>query len=116
MRRITAALAAVGGAALATVLLRRRRTPSALAPGAEVQPTAQPPEPAVPAPDPRAEELRRKLAEAREGAADEQDFEAAGMGAETIVDEEVDDLRRRVHEEARAAADEMRRAGRAEEA
>ena len=42
--------------------------------------------------------VARKLAEAREGAADEQDFEAAGMGAETIVDEEVDDLRR-VHEE-----------------
>ncbi len=38
------------------------------------------------------------------------------MGAETIVDEEVDDLRRRVHEEARAAADEMRRAGGPEEA
>ena len=114
---MTAALAAVGGAALATVLLRRRRAPvERLAPGAEVQPTPQPPEAAVPAPDPRADELRRKLAEAREGAADEQDFEAAGMGAETIVDEEVDDLRRRVHEEARAAAEEMRRAGGPEEA
>jgi hypothetical protein len=112
---MTAALAAVGGAALATVLLRRRRTPvERLAPGAEAHPT--PPQPEAPAADPRADELRRKLAEAREGAADEQDFEAAGMGAETIVDEEVDDLRRRVHEEARAAADEMRRAGGPEEA
>jgi hypothetical protein len=111
---MTAALAAVGGAALATVLLRRRRGPvEQLAPGAEVLPTPQPTEPAA---DPRADELRRKLAEAREGAADEQDFEAAGMGAETIVDEEVDDLRRRVHEEARAAAEEMRRAGGPEEA
>ena len=111
---MTAALTAIGGAALATVLLKRRRVPAEhLAPGAEVQPTA---EPAAAAPDPRADELRRKLAEAREGAADEQDFEAAGMGAETIVDEEVDDLRRRVHEEARAAADEMRRAGGPEEA
>ena len=111
---MTAALAAVGGAALATVLLKRRRPPvEHLAPGAGVQPT---PEPAAAALDPRADELRRKLAEAREGAADEQDFEAAGMGAETIVDEEVDDLRRRVHEEARAAAEEMRRAGGPEEA
>jgi hypothetical protein len=111
---MTAALAAVGGAALTTVLLKRRRPPvEHLAPGAEVQPT---PQPAEPAHDPRADELRRKLAEAREGAADEQDFEAAGMGAETIVDEEVDDLRRRVHEETRAAAEEMRRAGGPEEA
>ena len=111
---MTAALAAVGGAALATVLLKRRRAPvERVAPGAEVQPT---PQPDPPEPDPRADELRRKLAEAREGAADEEDFEAAGMGAETIVDEEVDDLRRRVHEEARAAAEEMRRAGGPEEA
>ena len=114
---MTAALAAVGGAALATVLLRRRRAPvERLAPSGEVQPTPAAPEPAALAPDPRADELRRKLAEAREGAADEQDFEAAGMGPETIVDEEVDDLRRRVHEEARAVADEMRRAGGPEEA
>ena len=114
MRRITAALTAIGGAALATVLLKRLRAPAErLAPGTEVAPTPQPTEQAA---DPRADELRRKLAEAREGAADEQDFEAAGMGAETIVDEEVDDLRRRVHEEARAAADEMRRAGGPEEA
>jgi hypothetical protein len=111
---MTAALAAVGGAALATVLLKRRRAPvEHPAPDAQVGPT---PQPEPPAPDPRADELRRKLAEAREGAADEQDFEAAGMGAETIVDEEVDDLRRRVHEEARAAAEEMRRAGGPEEA
>ena len=38
--------------------------------------------------DERTEELRRKLAEARAAAADQDDFEAAGMGAETIVEEE----------------------------
>ena len=42
--------------------------------------------PALPS-DERTEELRRKLAEARAAAADQDDFEAAGMGAETIVDE-----------------------------
>jgi hypothetical protein len=45
--------------------------------------------PAAPSapPDERTEELRRKLAEARAAAADQDEFEAAGMGAETIVDE-----------------------------
>lgn len=89
--------------------------------------------------DPRAEELRRKLAEARGTPADEDDFEVAGMGAETMVEEppprpvpppsppppppsppleearppgeEFEAMRRRIHEEGRAAADEMRRAG-----
>ena len=42
--------------------------------------------PALPS-DERTEELRRKLAEARAAAADQDDFEAAGMGAETIVEE-----------------------------
>ncbi len=42
--------------------------------------------PAAPADD-RADELRRKLAEARAAAADQDDFAAAGMGAETIVEE-----------------------------
>jgi hypothetical protein len=107
---MTAALAALGGAAVAAVLLRRRQAPTAPA-----APAPEPP-PGPPAPDPRADELRRKLAEAREGQADEDDFEAAGMGAETIVEDDVDDLRKRVHEEARAAADEMRRAGGPEEA
>jgi hypothetical protein len=75
--------------------------------------------------DPRAEDLRRKLAEARETVADEEDFAAAGMAGETIVEEEprtlppaaamsggdVDEERRRIHEEGRQAADEMRRSG-----
>ena len=87
--------------------------------------------------DPRAQELREKLAEARNARADEDDFEAAGMAAETAVEEpaapppapprppaetseperrspaepadEFEAMRRRVHEEARAAAEEMRR-------
>ncbi len=82
---------------LAAVFLRRRRAAAAGEPGA----------------DPRAEELREKLAEAREEAAVEKDFEAAGRGAETLVEEgeDVDVLRRRAHDDARAAADEMRRSG-----
>ncbi|MDQ3669637.1 MAG: hypothetical protein M3377_05060 [Actinomycetota bacterium] len=75
--------------------------------------------------DPRADDLRRKLAEARETAADEEDFEAAGMAGETIVEDkptpvrpaaamsggDVDEERRRIHDDARKAADEMRRSG-----
>jgi hypothetical protein len=77
---------------------------------------------AGPPPDPRAEELRRKLAQARDEAADEHDFEAAGMAGETQLEGgrplppaaamsggDIADARRRVHEEARTATDEMRR-------
>jgi hypothetical protein len=101
----TLALGALAGAAAAVLLGRRRR-----------QPVAQP----VPPADARADERRRRLDEAREAAVDEAEFEAAGMGAETIVREEpassepapaneFEAMRRRVHEEARAAAEEMRR-------
>jgi hypothetical protein len=107
-QRSALALGALAGAAAAFLLRRRRPRPL--------------PEPASPG-DPRAEELRQKLAEAREASVDEDEFEAAGMGAETIVTEEphrpgpppaseFEAMRRRVHEEARAAAEEMR--GRAE--
>jgi hypothetical protein len=65
------ALVALAGAAVGVALARLRR------------PTEAPAE----APDDRAEELRRKLAEARAAFADEDDFEAAGMGAETVVEE-----------------------------
>ena len=108
MNRNLALLAGVAAGTAAGLLLRRRRAPQA----------AYPPPPVEP--DPRAEELKRKLDEAREQAADADDFEAAGMGAETMVEEEprqapaageVDEARRRVHEEARAAAEEMRREG-----
>ena len=70
----------------------------------------QPTRPLEPGPDPRAAELRRKLAESRTIVAERDEFEAG----ETAVDEaepgpEVDDRRRRVHEEGRAAARRMRR-------
>ena len=70
-RNAKLALVAVAGAAVGAFLSRWRRAPEA---------------PAGP-PDSRAEELRQKLAEARVAAADENDFEAAGMGAETLVEE-----------------------------
>ena len=105
MKQRTALLAgAVTGAAAALFLRVRRRARE---------------EPAGP-PDPRAAELREKLAQAREEAADEDDFEAAGMGAETIVADDapadVDAARRRVHEQGRATADEMRRSAGADDA
>jgi hypothetical protein len=85
---------ALGGAALARLLRPR------------------PPRPAIePAPDARAAELRRKLAESRSIVSEREEFESA----ETPVDEaepatpEVEDRRRRVHEEGRAAARRMRR-------
>jgi len=62
-------------------------------------------------PDPRAEELRRKLAESR-SIVDERD---AFEGAELTVDlaepapEDPDSRRRAVHESARATVDQMRR-------
>jgi hypothetical protein len=65
------ALAAVIGAAAGVLFSRRRRLVEA------------PPAP----PDQRAHELRQKLAEAKAAVADERDFEAAGMGAETLVEE-----------------------------
>jgi hypothetical protein len=72
VRRISKfAVVAIAGAAIGAVVARFRR--------AEETPEAPP--------DERTEELRRKLAEARAAAADQDDFEAAGMGAETIVEE-----------------------------
>jgi hypothetical protein len=63
-------------------------------------------------PDPRADELRRKLAEARDMAGEREEFEEA----ETPVDraEPSSDLatrRRAIHERARSAAEEMRGEG-----
>jgi hypothetical protein len=98
------ALGALAGAAAA--LLLRRRTTQAAPPAVR---TAVPPD----------EDVHRRLDEARAAQADEADFAAAGMGAETIVEDEppgepapaneFEAMRRRVHEEARAAAEEMRR-------
>lgn len=98
-------LGALAGAAGALLLGRRRR---------QVLPA--PPTGRASSQD----DLQAKLAEAREGGADETEFEAAGMAGETIVAEEpsrpepapaneFEAMRRRVHEEARAAAEEMRR-------
>jgi hypothetical protein len=125
-RNAALAVGALAGAAAALFLRRRPRT----------EPGAAPRE--VPPPD-QAEELRRKLADARVTQADEDDFQAAGMGAETMVTEEprareskppesalsepeerppsdeFEAMRRRVHEEGRAAAEEMRRRAEAEE-
>jgi hypothetical protein len=74
-RNAALAVGALAGAAAALFLRRRPRT----------EPGAGPRE--VPQPD-QAEELRRKLAQARATQADEDDFQAAGMGAETMVTEE----------------------------
>ena len=102
------ALGALAGAAAAFLLGRRRSQQAPASPRAPESPA--PPE----------EDLQAKLAEAREAAVDEAEFNAAGMAGETIVAEdpppaepapanEFEAMRRRVHEEARAAAEEMRR-------
>jgi hypothetical protein len=71
---------------------------------------APPPE-LPPAPDPRADELREKLAEAREVVAEREEAESA----ETPVDEveapgeDIADRRRKVHAHGHAVAGEMRR-------
>jgi hypothetical protein len=97
MRRALALLA--GGAALGAGLaraLRRKPTPTTELP---------------PAPDPRADELREKLAEAREVVTERDEAEAA----ETPVDEaeapgeELEERRRKVHAHGHAVAGEMRR-------
>ncbi len=87
----------LAGAAGASLLRRRRLT-------AEL--------PLPPSPDPRAQELREKLAQARDLAGEREEFE----GGETPVDQaepsaDLEARRRRVHEEGRAAADQMRGAG-----
>jgi hypothetical protein len=88
----TAAIAAFG---LARLLTRRRPLESA-APGT--------------APDPRADELRRRLAESRSVVDERERFEAG----ETTVDAaepapgDPDARRRRVHEDGRAVVDRMR--------
>ena len=91
MRRLALFLAGFG---LARLLFWRRPPARQLPPAA-----------AEPEPDPRADALRAKLAEAREVVGEREEFE----GAETPVDEaDPDERRRRVPEAARAAAEEMR--------
>ena len=89
---LTLIAAAAGGLAVLAALGRRRKH-------AELPP---PPE----GTDPRALELRRKLAESRTLVGEREEFEAA----ETPIDraEDVEGKRRSVHERGRAVADEMR--------
>jgi hypothetical protein len=112
VQRLPALVAgAAAGALAAAAFLRKRRSVAG-------------PEPARS--DPRAAELRQKLAEARRAAAEEDEVEAAERVAETSVAadppaappvqadvdpprDEFEAMRRRVHDEARAAAEEMRR-------
>ena len=112
MRRILAlAVGTATGAFAAVTAMRHLRSREAGGPSG--------------APDPRAEELRRKLAEAREAAAAEDDLGADEPGGEALVEErttrednpvvgagdDVDEARRRIHDEGRAAAEDMRRGG-----
>jgi hypothetical protein len=83
--------------ALAAVLLRRRRRAASV-------PAEQ-----VAEPDPRAEELRQRLAESRQLVDERDEFEAA----ETPIDQaevtsDPESRRRAVHEAGRAAAERMR--------
>jgi hypothetical protein len=99
MRRAFALLA--GGAALGAALARSLRRP------------ATPVQELPPAPDPRADELREKLAEARTVVAEREEVEQA----ETPVDEaeapgeDLAERRRKVHAHGHAVAGEMRRRG-----
>jgi hypothetical protein len=97
MRRpLTVLSGAIAGFGLYRLVAARRRAPVVEAP----------PEPRE---DPRAAELRRKLAESRTMVEEREEFESA----ETPVDRaepapEVDARRKRVHEEGRRAAERMR--------
>ncbi len=99
-------LAWIGGAALGAVALARAltRRPPPPVPAPAPQPEAEPS-----GPDPRADELRAKLADARELADEREQFE----GAETPVDEaepvaDPEARRRAVHDSGRSAAERMR--------
>ena len=64
-----------------------------------------------PAPDPRADELRDKLAEAREVVAEREEAEAAETPVDEaeVAGEDVEERRRKVHAHGHAVAGEMRR-------
>lgn len=99
-------IAWLGGAALGAVALARALTRR---PPPPVQAPAWHPEAEPSGPDPRAEELRARLADARELADEREEFE----GAETPVDEaepvaDPEARRRAVHESGRSAAEQMR--------
>lgn len=90
-RKLAVALGLTGlGIAIASLL--RRRRPAAPAHG----------------PDPRAEGLRRRIAEHR---ADPHEVDPPTAANAQAAEETVADARRRIHEEGRAAVDDMRRSG-----
>jgi hypothetical protein len=85
----------VGGFALFGFLRRRKQQPQA--------------QPVVDEPDPRAEELRQKLAESRAIVAEREEFESAETPVDEVQPLEDPETRRRaVHESARATAERMR--------
>ena len=94
MRRLTAWLAGAAGGAAAFRLLRRRSRGGAL-------PVPTPAPESAAGTDPRANELRAKLDEARREP-------AAEPAGEAEPDTSPEERRRRVHEQGRAALDEMR--------
>ena len=91
MRRKLALTAGAAIGAAAGIFWRRGRTPAAPA-----------------EPDERTEELRRKLAEAREA---EPVAATPAPEPEPELTVDLEESRRKVHDEARAAMDEMQRAG-----
>jgi hypothetical protein len=93
MRRLLAWLAGAAGALAAYRALGRRRAATALPP--------------APEPDPRASELRARLAEARAAGDDREEFEAGETPVDQAVPLDPDARRREVHEQGRAAIDEM---------
>lgn len=99
MRRLATLLTGFAGA-LAVVRLRRRRRRSTAAEGS------------APDPDPRAEQLRRRLDEARAVVGDQEEFAAGEVTVDRAEPAPVGahERRARVHAEGRAAADAMRRA------
>lgn len=91
-QKLALLLAGLAAGAVVVRLLRRRGRP-------------RPRELPAAAPDPRAEALRRQLAESREGPGVPPD------APDVPQEPGLDDARRRVHEHGRAALDEMRRSG-----
>ena len=92
MRSRTAWLGALGVAGAAVYRALRRK-----------------PSPAPPGPDPRAEELRRRLDESRSIVDEREEFESAETPVDQAEPSDVAGRRDAVHERARAAAEQMRR-------
>lgn len=99
MRRLVALLSGLGTAFAAVRLLRRRGRSGG--PAESLEPTR----------DPRAEELRRSLDEARSVVDEQERFHAGEVPVDRAEPAPADpaELRARVHAEGRAAADAMRR-------